>query len=372
MRIAILISSLKRGGAERVAAALANAFVSHGDSVAIYKLDKEKSCYHLTKSILCYSIISCQKNVIKRVLERKQILEHRINEFKPDIVLCFSLQNALYILLEQERKFVTIASERSNPFYVMKHENSFIKNILYFFLNNFLMPRADGFVFLTKEAVLFYNKTIRSKSIVIPNALFAEDIPFTPVKFSDRSHYKICAVANLRKVKDYDTMLRAFAEFHKTHPQHTLHILGEGEERWHLESLITTLNIANAVYLHGAVSNPVDYIKDAGMFLSTSRSESWSNSILEALACGIPCVCTDCDFGPRSMITDEYNGLLVPVGDSCSLCKAMIRVADDRCLAETISENALQVRERFKKEKIVEMYYKYFTICLKMKGSILL
>ena len=369
MKIAILISSLKRGGAERVASSLANEFVSRGDLVAIYKLDAEKPSYRLAESITCENVVSRKENIVNRILERMQILKHKINEFKPDVVLCFSLQIASYVLLERKRKFVTIASERSNPFYVMKYETSFLKKFFCHLLNNFLMPHADGFVFLTKEAALYYNKRIRAKSTVIPNALFAEDVPSSPVKFAERNHYKICAVANLRKVKDYDTMLRAFAEFHKTHPQHTLHILGEGKERGHLESLINMLCIADAVNMHGAVPNPVDYIKDAGMFLATSRSESWSNSILEALACGIPCVCTDCDFGPRAMITSEYNGLLVPVGDSHSLCKAMIRVADDSRLAERISNNALQVRENFNKDKIVNMYYKFFIECSNRKLS---
>ena len=91
------------------------------------------------------------------------------------------------------------------------------------------------------------------------------------------------------------------------------------------------------------------------MFVSSSNYEGMSNSMLEAMAMGIPCVCTDCPAGgARAVIKDGKNGLLTPVGDAHALCKAMKRIAKNPDLASKLSQNSVKIRETQSVEKIIE------------------
>ena len=93
------------------------------------------------------------------------------------------------------------------------------------------------------------------------------------------------------------------------------------------------------------------------MFVSSSDFEGMSNSMLEAMALGLPVVCTDCPAGgARAVINDGENGLLVPVGDSEKLYLAMKKIAVDKDLAEKLSRNAVALRENQSLEKIIEKW----------------
>ena len=99
-----------------------------------------------------------------------------------------------------------------------------------------------------------------------------------------------------------------------------------------------------------------DVLRD-GMFVSSSDYEGMSNSMLEAMAIGLPTICTDCPAGgARAVIKDHENGILTPVGDVQALAAAMVEVADDPELAKKLSENGVKVREQLSTEKIVNQW----------------
>jgi glycosyltransferase involved in cell wall biosynthesis len=93
------------------------------------------------------------------------------------------------------------------------------------------------------------------------------------------------------------------------------------------------------------------------MFVSSSDFEGMSNSMLEALGLGLPCVCTDCPAGgAAAVIEDGVNGLLVPVGDSGKMYEAMKKIAQNPDLAKQLSENSVKIRETQSVEKIIEKW----------------
>ena len=101
--------------------------------------------------------------------------------------------------------------------------------------------------------------------------------------------------------------------------------------------------------------NVHEKIKDAAMFVSSSDREGISNSMLEAMAIGLPCVCTDCaGGGARMMIEDHVNGLLVPMKDVNALYLAMKEVIENPELAETMSRNAVKIKDRLRPEVICQ------------------
>ena len=93
------------------------------------------------------------------------------------------------------------------------------------------------------------------------------------------------------------------------------------------------------------------------MFVSSSDYEGLSNSMLEAMAIGLPCVCTDClGGGAREVIKDRENGLIVPMNDAEAMCRAMKEYIEDPALAEKCSLNAAAIREELSVEKITRQW----------------
>jgi glycosyltransferase involved in cell wall biosynthesis len=151
----------------------------------------------------------------------------------------------------------------------------------------------------------------------------------------------LVAVGRLQPIKDYPTMLRAFALARAQQPM-KLVILGEGPERRRLEALVQELGVANDVRLLGFQKNPYAYMARAAVFLLSSISEGFPNVLPEALACGCSIVSTNCPDGPAELLDHGRYGQLVPVGDDAALAQAILqtlRAPYDRKLQQKRAED---------------------------------
>jgi glycosyltransferase involved in cell wall biosynthesis len=135
------------------------------------------------------------------------------------------------------------------------------------------------------------------------------------------------AVGRLAAVKDYPTLLRAFAAVRLRRPT-KLAILGEGPDRKRLEQLRGELDLQADVVLPGFTDNPYSWMSRASALVLSSRFEGLPNALIEALACGCPVVATDCPSGPREIVAGGEYGQLVPPGDHQALAEAMLRCLD--------------------------------------------
>ncbi|TVQ87604.1 MAG: glycosyltransferase [Chromatiaceae bacterium] len=135
----------------------------------------------------------------------------------------------------------------------------------------------------------------------------------------------IIAVGGLRRVKDFPTLLRAFARLSPAFGGRLL-ILGEGRQRLRLERLVRRLGLAGRVALPGFIAAPLPWIARARLLVLTSRREGLGNVLIEAMALGRPVVATDCPGGVRDLLADGRLGPLVPVGDTAALARAMAAV----------------------------------------------
>lgn len=367
MKIVFLYGNMQRGGAQRVISCLAAYCAQMGDDVTILTLDGGGSDYELDPGIrvLGLNVAGDSANKLDsamRFLSIERKLRAWMKTEKPDAVLAFSTKIAMRMQLARAHgRPALICSERANP--AFRAENAAAR------MEHRLLKKADGFIFQTQRVSRLFSERLQKIGTVIHNGLFSKDIPEELTAFSVRDHKAVCAVGRLdNDQKAYDVMLDAFALFREKHPEHVLHIYGSGGSEAAIRAQAEALGLADSVMLHGNLPHVIHEIKDMGMFLMTSRFEGMPNALIEAMACGLPCVCTDCDFGPAELLRDGENGLLVPVDDVAAIAAAMGRIADDPVLAEKLSRGALEIRQTHGRETICGQYRDYILSIIEHKG----
>ncbi len=134
---------------------------------------------------------------------------------------------------------------------------------------------------------------------------------------------RIMTVGRLKRVKNHALLIRAFAKVSEIQPARLM-IVGDGELRDELEALIAELGLGGKVVLPGFVNDPTPLYRSADLFVLSSNYEGFGNVIVEAMACGVPVVSTDCPAGPSEILENGRFGTLVPVGDVDALASAMM------------------------------------------------
>jgi glycosyltransferase involved in cell wall biosynthesis len=180
---------------------------------------------------------------------------------------------------------------------------------------------------------------------------FTEPAVLPPTVQPDRPC--LIAVGRLHPLKDYPTLLRAFALAVQQQPSELL-ILGEGDDRAALEAEARALGVSEHVHFLGYVENPLAYMHHAHAFVLSSIQEGFANVLVEALASGTPVISTDCPHGPREILVGGRFGTLVPIGDTASLAAAMVRQL--RAAKPPMSEALTRHLQLFTVERVGAMY----------------
>ncbi len=137
-------------------------------------------------------------------------------------------------------------------------------------------------------------------------------------------------------------------------------ILGQGGKEQELKELVVDLGLVNDVAFLGFQKNPFKFIAKANVFVLSSLWEGFPVVLLEAMACGIPVISTDCPSGPNEIIQDRVNGILVPLKDAKRLAEAILTVLQDKALEMSIAEEALKGIEKYSVSRIAKEYAELF------------
>lgn len=341
-------SSLSGGGSERVMTLLANYLAEHDYNVTMAILSHSENTYTLSENVKSIYMEEKQgflKMRISRLIQLRKI----IRKENPDVVISFMRQINLYTLLASvgfHKK--VIVSERADPMQRTKIKRN-IENVFYSIL-------AKKIVFQTEYARKCYSKKVQSKGVVIPNPIDTSILP----NYKDIVREKaIIGIGRMTEQKNFELLIDAFSEFSKCFPEYSLYIYGEGPLMDVLKAKSQQLNLNEKIFFPGYKKNLPNYIYNSSMYVSTSNYEGISNAMLEAMAMGIPSVCTDCPVGgARLVINNKQNGILIPMKDKNALVDAMKKIAEDLEFAELISKNAKKVSETFSIEEIAKLWNK--------------
>jgi glycosyltransferase involved in cell wall biosynthesis len=169
----------------------------------------------------------------------------------------------------------------------------------------------------------------------------------------------VVAFGRLISRKGFDDLLKAF-RIVRDKMKSRLIIIGDGEEHNNLQNLSYSLSLEDDVTLTGYLDNPYEILSSADVFVLSSRWEGFGNVIIEAMACGVPVISTDCPYGPNEIITHGVNGLLVPVGDVQAMAEAIVTLLRDRALRTSLAEAGRKRAQDFSVDKMVAEYEKVF------------
>lgn len=385
-KVAFFIDSLGGGGAERVVSVLCRELCARGYQIDILMLNKKPVAYALPEGVTLFyaeempvpsswgklvqkTLKKCMDlqvrfwNPLMRKLGRHDYL--RINETRMFFYATYALpyreylkqnpgctafgflvrSNIALLMAAKGLHVRTVFCERNNPVRPDIHPN-IIK------LRDRLTRRCKTAVFQTEDERAYYT-WLKCPTAVIPNPL-KEGLP---QPFTGHRRHEIVNFCRLNKQKNIPLLIDAFALLLAEYPDYRLHIYGSGEEKDNLIALTKAKGLEDAVIFEDFASDVHQRIRDAAMYVCSSDFEGLSNSMLEALAIGLPCVCTDCEGGgARMMIRDHQNGLLVPLRDTQALYLAMKEIIENPALAQQLSAEAARVREKLSIEKIADLW----------------
>ena len=152
----------------------------------------------------------------------------------------------------------------------------------------------------------------------------------------------------MHKVKQFDLLIDAFSSIKENHNDWDLVILGDGEERESLEKLAKNLDVSDRVFFPGIVGNMAEWYERTDLFVLSSILEGFPNVLLEAMSYGVPSISFDCDTGPRDIIHDGTNGILVdPLEKESGLINALEELITNEKLRQDISNSSIHLREKY-------------------------
>lgn len=326
-RIAILLPSLRGGGAERVGVTLANEFVLQGQLVDLVLVVKEGP--YLKDVHPSVRIVDLRAGRVLRSFRR--LVSYLRAERPIALFSTFHHSNVIALVARRVARVPTrIVVGAANMLGLRTRSSTDLAGRLLGRFAPKIYLGADAVVAVSHgvAADLFeLEPRLKRSTVVIYNPVVSHEFiarsresPGHP--WLDEPVPVLLAVGRLVPEKDYKTLLRAFARVRESQRVRLL-VLGEGIERAELEALVRWLGIENDVSFPGFAENPFSFMARASLYVMSSRTEGLPNALIQAMALGIRIVSTDCPSGPREILQGGKYGKLVEVGNTGELAKAI-------------------------------------------------
>jgi glycosyltransferase involved in cell wall biosynthesis len=361
------------GGVERVLTLKANYFAEHFgyDITIILTEGKDKPLFYplsnkikvINLNIGFEELWSCSfvKKIfvyLKKQRQFKKALTRELMRLRPDITISLLRReiNFLNDIKDGSRKIGELHVNRANYRNFEVNDSNFFKNLFAKFWMHSLvakLKKLDCFVVLTEEDKDAWPelKNIR----VIPDPL-----SFLPTKHSELKERRVIAVGRYVYQKGFDLLLQAWSKIEKLYPDWQLVIFGDGD-RTPYENQMKALGIDdNRCHLNGPTSNVQHEYINSSIFVFSSRFEGFGMVLVEAMACGLPVVSFDCPCGPKDIIKDGEDGILVENGNIELLASSLSILINDESLRKSMSKAGQKNAQRFNIVHIAEQWRDLF------------
>ncbi len=358
MRLVLVISHLATGGAQRVLSIMANYWAEKGWHITVLTLDagREPPFYDLHPAVTHHPLgLSAHSHTrlqgILNNLRRLWVLRQTIKKDTPQVVISFmDRPNVLTILAGLGLQVPVIISERIDPaHHPIGTEWGLLRQWTY--------PYCSCLVIQSDAALSYFPPNVRRRACVIPNPVMVPHGKSPSLRSECNKKVKtIMAMGRLCEQKGFDLLLEAFARVSPLHSELSLTVWGEGPLRPGLEQFRDELGLQGRVNFPGRTRHPFEKMRQADLFILSSRYEGFPNVLCEAMACGLPVISFDCPSGPREIITHGADGVLVPPEDVDALAAAIDRLMPSEEERKDLGVQARRITERFALNTVMGMW----------------
>jgi glycosyltransferase involved in cell wall biosynthesis len=365
MKVLFYLFSMGPGGAERVTANLANSWAENGWDITIVTVAPQTEdlfTLHPAVRRIALNLAAPSRGIIDAVLwnlQRIRALRKVLLESKPDIAIAMMATGCVTLALAARKTgTVPLGSVRSHP-------PSRPTKAVWRWMQSVTFGQLSAVVALTQTSAAWLAANTNSRRLeVIPNPVICplphNEPTIDPGTVCKGDRKIMLAAGRLAPEKRFDLLIEAFPSIAAQHENWDLVIVGDGAEREKLQALIRKSGLDSRIFLPGWAGNLADWYERADLYVMTSRFEGFPNTLAEAMAYGVPAVSFDCDTGPRDIIRDGKDGLLVPPGDTAALKNALHRMISDDALRSRFGISAKDTRERFSTNSIFRMWENLF------------
>lgn len=295
---------------------------------------------------------------VKKQRQYKKALKAALMQIRPDITVSMLRReiNFLNSIHDGSKKIGEIHINRAHYRTFEEGDSNIFKSLLSLYWKHTLirhLKQLDSFVALTKKDQEAWTEL--NNVTVIPNP-----VSFPSVKLSQQTEKRVIAVGRYCHEKGYDHLLQAWAEVQTLCPDWRLDVFGDGD-RTSFEKMLDDYQIdRNRCSLNGRVSDVQSEFARSSLAVCSSRFEGFGLAIVEAMACGLPVVSFDCPWGPRSIITDGEDGVLVGNGNVKLFAEAMARLMNDVEVRKNMGKRAAVNVQRFSMEAVARQWKNLF------------
>ena len=359
VRLTAVMDSLGAGGAERIMAILTEAWAARGWEVELLltapdppkefvSVDPSVKVRRLGLSRPSRGLLEAIRGNVRRILA----LRRAIRASRPDVVLSFLVETSVATILASRGLQVPVIVEEHihSGWPPLKRRWQLLRLLTY--------PLASSVVALTPSALSALGFARGRRGRVIPNPVMPPPVGSVDPKDPP----VIVAIGRLVPQKGFDMLLDAFARVADRHSDWNLEIWGEGPDLEALERRRDHLGLTSRVRFPGRTGEPYDVLRGASMFVMSSRREGFPTVLGEAMACGIPVVSFDCPSGPRELIRDGTDGILIAPDDVEALAVGIERLIRDPELARRLASRAPEVVDRFSLDRVLALWDETFSV----------
>ena len=376
----IYTAIVTKGGADRVIVEKANWLAEHGHEIAIVtdtQLGREPAFPLSPKVKLIDLAIDFSKEYghsfpiriwmyYKLMYHYRKKMKALLMQDRPDIVISTLGRDISFITKIQDGS-KKIGEAHTTKHFIRNFHLLEDKNILFKYLTKLFRWYMDRQVRKLDALVVLTNQDKKDWEHLLPVYVIPNSFPFYPDVSSTCENRQAIIVGRYNSAKGYNYLIDAWREVHKSYPEWIINIFGSGEYKEKVRKQINDYGLQDAVIMNDPTDNIMEEYLKSSIYVMSSVFEGFAMVLLEAMACGLPCVSFDCPYGPRNVITDGEDGFLVDYLNSKALADKICQLIENEVLRKQMGQNGRKSVLRYSRETIMPQWVSLFESITKNK-----
>lgn len=369
----IYTAIVTKGGADRVIVEKANWLAEHGHEIAIVtdtQLGREPAFPLSPKVRLIDLAIDFSKEYghsfsvriwmyYKLMHQYRKKMKALLIQDRPDIIIS-TLGRDISFITKIKDGSIKIGEAHTTKHFIRNFHLLEEKNILFKYLTKYFRWNMDRQVRKLDALVVLTNQDKKDWEHLLPVYVIPNSFPFYPEYPSTCENKQAIIVGRYNSAKGYNYLIDAWREVHKSYPEWIINIFGSGEYEDKVRKQINDYGLQDIVIMNNPTDTIMEEYLKSSIYVMSSVFEGFAMVLLEAMACGLPCVSFDCPYGPRNVITDGEDGFLVDYLNSKALADSICKLIENEGLRKQMGKNGRNNVLRYSRESIMPQWITLF------------